>query len=151
MNKQLQLKDWVFEIGVTPQMMNAHVAINELLETHSVKATLRYVADNQDTLYQILLNVIREDYDDTFKLYGEEEDLPKAENDDELKKLFKPLHVTIHDTAKNGFNYVGFGFDAVWQEEHGIGVLLYKDRVVQHGGEDHSFLEYMATDDAELG
>ena len=143
--KELRLKNWSFEISTSPQ---CQVDIVELLEKQSVKTTLTYINDNQDAIYQQLINIVRADYDETFKLYGEDEEIPEVQNNDELLELLMPLHATIHETTKDGINYVGFGFDCSWQEEHGIGVLMYKDRVVQHGGEDHAFLEYMAEEDA---
>ena len=90
------------------------------------------------------MNIIREDYEKTFREYGEDEEIPLVENDSELKELIMPLRVSIHEIVKDGYNYVGFGFDCSWQEEHGIGILMYKDRIVQHGGEDHAFLGYMS-------
>jgi len=147
MSKDLRIKDWTFEISTTP---TATTEIDELLKGQTVQATIEYIAENQDAIQQLLMKIIQDDYDEAFKLYGEDEEIPEVENDDELKELLIPLGATIHDTVKDGFNYVGFGFDCSWQEEHGIGVLMYKDRVVQHGGEDHAFLEYMAEDDAKL-
>jgi len=147
MSKDLQLKDWTFELSTAP---SSQTELEELLKTKSAQATLQYITENQGTLQQLLMNVIRNDYDQAFELYSEDEEIPEVQNDDELKGLLMPLGATIHETVKDGFNYVGFGFDCSWQEEHGIGVLMYKDRIVQHGGEDHAFLEYMAEDDAKL-
>ena len=150
MNKELSLKDWNFEVNVTPDMMNAQMEIDEFLQKQSVKDTMQYITNNQDTILQLLMKVIRDDYDEAFRLYGEDEEIPEVESDEELKELIIPIAATFHDVVKDGFNYVGFGFEASWQVEHGIGVLMHKDRVVQHGGEDHAFLEYMAEDDAKL-
>jgi hypothetical protein len=151
MNTELRIKDWTFEISVTPSMPDTDIAIRELLEKQNVKDTLKYFNENQDQIQLKLMNVIREDYEETFKEYGEDEEIPAVENDSELKELLMPLRIYIHETVKDGYNYVGFGFDARWQEEHGIGVLMHKNRIVQHGGEDHAFLDYMSEEDAKLG
>ena len=39
-------------------------------------------------------------------------------------------------------------FYAVWDEEHGLGVMMYRNKVVAMGGADMSFLTWVAEKDA---
>lgn len=43
--------------------------------------------------------------------------------------------------------YVGYEFRCTWDEEHGMGVMTHKNRVVAIGGADVSILEWIAESD----
>ena len=47
--------------------------------------------------------------------------------------------------------YIGFELGCVWDEEHGLGVMTHRDRVVDVGGADTAFTEWIAENDAEKG
>ena len=148
MSNTINLNDWVFDISLPPDATE-DVDIEEFCKTETVERTLQYIADNQTDLQTLIMKIISEDYDKALKEYGEDEDIPVVKNEEELKELLMPLSVTIHSTVKDGYNYIGYGFDCSWEEEHGLGILTYKDTVIEHGGEDHAFLQWMSCQDAE--
>jgi hypothetical protein len=45
--------------------------------------------------------------------------------------------------------YLGFSFHVAWEPEHGLGVMVHGRRIVDVGGADTSFLEWIAERDAE--
>jgi hypothetical protein len=45
--------------------------------------------------------------------------------------------------------YVGFEFGCTWDDEHGLGVLMHGERVVDVGGAETAFLLWIAERDAE--
>jgi hypothetical protein len=55
-------------------------------------------------------------------------------------------NVHILSVARDG---IGLQFGCTWDEEHGLGVMTHRDRVVQVGGADTSFLTWIAEEDAE--
>ena len=46
---------------------------------------------------------------------------------------------------------MGFKFGCTWDDEHGLGVMTHRGHVVEVGGADTAFLEWIAEADAESG
>ena len=42
---------------------------------------------------------------------------------------------------KEGFTAIGFGFHCKWDEEHGLGVLTHKGKVMEVGAAETGFSE----------
>jgi len=69
------------------------------------------------------------------------------DNKNELNQLIYPIKIFIMDVEKDGFPYIGIQFDCKWDQEHGVGVMLYKDNVVDIGGSDTAFMSWIAEED----
>lgn len=65
--------------------------------------------------------------------------MPVAENSEQLRELIDLRQVHVHSWAREGIAYVGLQFGCTWDQEHGFGVLMHKDRVVEIGSADVSF------------
>lgn len=122
-----------------------------------VKA-LRHLLDNEATVATKVLKAIfeiypeeREAYKDGYDLTEKElnERLPDLKGASGLKKLMglSTVHVLYVESAKSA--YIGFEFGCVWEQEHGAGVMTHRNRVVEVGQADASFLEWIAEDDAK--
>jgi len=59
---------------------------------------------------------------------------------DDLRKHIGLATVYIHSTVKNGVAYVGYGFGCTWEEEHGLGAMTSKRRVLETGEEEVAFM-----------
>lgn len=134
--------------------------------TEQVKA-FQYLLDNEKVVFQNLLQAVfkvypkerdryrdgygySDDMDEEEKEEFEEEygdDVPVLKKPEELKKLIR-LH-TVHITEEENAAYVGFEFDCNWEEEHGLGVLMHKDTVVNVGPADVAFSSPEDEDDDE--
>jgi hypothetical protein len=66
-------------------------------------------------------------------------ELPGIESVEDMKEniLFQTFY--MHPYAKDGVAYTGLGFACTWDEEHGAGVLLHKDRIVDIGEGEQAF------------
>lgn len=64
---------------------------------------------------------------------------------------FKPVVglsiVHVMDSDKDGFAYIGYELGCDWDEEHGIGVMMHKDRVVEIGQAEISFNSWITYKD----
>jgi hypothetical protein len=65
--------------------------------------------------------------------------MPAVATVEELVALIDLRQVHIHPWLKDGIGYVGLQFGCTWDREHGLGVLLHRERVVDLGGADVSF------------
>jgi hypothetical protein len=65
--------------------------------------------------------------------------MPTVQSEKELSRLIDLRHVHVHPWIKDGVGYVGLQFGCTWDQEHGFGVLMHRDRVVTVGSADVSF------------
>lgn len=83
--------------------------------------------------------------------YDEEEGatLPAISDPSGLRTLTGLSNVHVLYVKKGDAAYIGFEFGCAWNQEHGAGVMTHLGRVVAVGHADHSFLEWIAEDDAK--
>lgn len=118
-----------------------------------------YFVGNPDAIYRNLMQAVFEIYPqerESFREgYGWSEDLdedekeefeddygifvPELELPDDLKKIICLRILHIGSEARDGYSYTGLEFDCNWEEEHGLGVLMHKDKVIKIGFAEVSF------------
>ena len=65
--------------------------------------------------------------------------MPSVQSLEELRPLIGLMVVWVHPWTKEGMAFVGLEFHCTWDQEHGVGVLMHRDRVVSIGDADHAF------------
>lgn len=58
---------------------------------------------------------------------------PNISGIEDIKKVIGLSYLHVMSSDKDDFAYVGFELDCEWNEEHGIGVIMHKDRIVKIG------------------
>lgn len=110
-----------------------------------------YLKANEPSVAAAVLRAIFDRYPSEREKYGYEEDeadlMPEIARPDDLKNLMGLGAVHVLSVTKDGTAYLGFEFGCTWDNEHGLGVMTHKDRVVDVGGADTSFLEWIAERD----
>lgn len=86
------------------------------------------------------------------ELYGySEEDaailMPDVNDPFEFNLLIGLSTIHLLNVSKDGIAYVGYEFGCNWDDEHGLGVMTHKDRVIEIGGVDTAFLSWVAERD----
>lgn len=126
-------------------------------------AAFKYLATNEEKITNAILDKLFEDWSairaEWLPLLGYDSEMEEAEDDeerediqaeydqilpdakvpDDLKAVIGLHCVHIQTICKEGFAYVGFEFGCTWETEHGYGVLIHKDRVVDTGHASVSF------------
>jgi hypothetical protein len=120
-----------------------------------VKA-FQYLMDHDTAISNSVLQGILREYPRMQDQYGYDDNqaqelMPDIASAKDLCTLIGLSNVHVLPVAKDGVAYVGLEFGCTWDDEHGLGVMTYKDRVIQVGGADTAFLEWIAADDAESG
>jgi hypothetical protein len=104
-----------------------------------------FLRDNAELLRDRVTRAIFEEYPrmrETFAdFFGEdlEARMPELRDPADLKSLIGLSTVHISDVSKDGVAYVGFEFGCEWEEEHGLGVITHKDRIIEVGDSETAF------------
>ena len=72
---------------------------------------------------------------------------PDIDSVDDIRSMIGLRSVCIHKFAKDNLPYIGLEFKCLWDNEHMAGVMLNGTRVVEAGGGDTAFLEWIAERD----
>ncbi|WP_425077861.1 DUF6985 domain-containing protein [Psychroserpens sp. S379A] len=111
-----------------------------------------YVIENQETIKEIILVALLKKYPEIQNTYDYEPDekeeiMPDISNINEFKTLIGLSRLHFVNVHKDNVGYVGFEFGCEWDDEHGLGIMTYMDRVIKIGGADCSFLQWVAEED----
>ena len=113
-------------------------------------AAYAYLKDSQTKVAEVVLRAVvgyvrklkRNGYFD-----ADTDPAPAIERSADLKRHVSVQGVQVMEYAKAGHAYVGLSFRCTWDEEHQLGLMLHKSRVVAVGQADTSFDHYAAKDD----
>jgi len=123
--------------------------------------TLDRLAADQSELHSVVVAALRAHYAqlrpkyvDFARKYPEfmgdpDLSMPAFPDDRRLSDLHELQVIYIHNVSESALAYVGFLFSATWEPEHGVGVLVHGTRVVEVGGADTAFLEWIAEKDRD--
>lgn len=104
----------------------------------------RYFIENEATVGDAVITALLRDYQERWEErrgqmepYWPEDELdaalPKLASSGGLRNLIRLERVEIHEAEEDGCAYVGLAFECSWDEDHGIGVRLCRDQVVEIG------------------
>lgn len=126
--------------------------VDEVTEIHEVG--YNYLVLMQKEILDKIFHVVFENYSSWQDEYGYDDEekavfMPDISSVAGLKALMYPEKVFIMDVENEKMPYIGVQFKCKWDEEHGVGMMLYKDRVVKVGGADTAFMTWIAEEDKE--
>jgi hypothetical protein len=159
---EVRLRAWHDLLGVKANDRVEIVFLSEDEEPgDELIAAVRGVIDDQLSLRDAVLSAIQRHYNSVRPKYiafaqrvptfmGDPEvSMPENPKPSALAALHTLDGIFVHAVVKDGLAYVGFSFSAAWEPEHGLGVLTHGHRVVEVGGADTSFLEWLAEKDRD--
>jgi hypothetical protein len=109
-----------------------------------------YLTQNQEQIKTAILQGLLKEYKNLQELYGYAEDdelMPEIDNVSQFKNLIGLSTVHILNVNKDDIAYVGYQFGCTWDDEHGLGFMTHKDRIIEVGGADISFMTWVAKRD----
>ncbi len=117
-------------------------------------SAFQFLLDNEQAVTNAILREIFRRYPEEQKAYGYSRKeaakyMPNLTSADQLRLLIGLGHVHMLNVAKDGLAYIGFQIGCKWDDDHGVGVMTHRDRIVRVGGADTSFLEWIAQEDAK--
>ncbi len=75
--------------------------------------------------------------------------MPELREPTDLIGRIDVREAVVHRIERDGMAYIGLLFGCTWDQEHGLGVMLHRDRVVKCGGADTGLLGWIAMRDLE--
>lgn len=117
-------------------------------------AAYHFLINQQAQIQDAILTALLSQYKELQALYdyAPEEALqymPDVSDPAGFKPLIGLSSVYILEVSKDNVAYVGYGFGCAWDDEHGLGVMTHKDRIVEIGGIDSAFLTWVAKQDLD--
>ncbi|MCR9289728.1 MAG: hypothetical protein NXI23_20325 [Bacteroidetes bacterium] len=108
---------------------------------------IEFLIENEQLIKETIMNKLLPYYTQLRIDWGEEDWMPKVHSKEDFKNMIGLSWIHVLNVEKEGIAYIGFEMGCQWDEEHGLGVMLHKDRVVEIGGADSSFLSWVAEKD----
>lgn len=137
--------------GTVEVMVGEYVSSPEFLSLtdEHVNAYGFTVAD-QHQVKENILNALMPYYRQVQEDYGLDEDGSSPVTAiEQFKDLVGLSRIHLLDVSKDGYAYVGYEFGCTWDEEHGLGVMTHKDRVIEIDSADIAFNTWTAQEDAD--
>ncbi|MGB1252604.1 MAG: DUF6985 domain-containing protein [Candidatus Promineifilaceae bacterium] len=128
------------DLNVTPYDSNI-----SRMPTPAQGDALAFHIQNGDRVFTAVLEMLLPYYQRMRPKYvdylGDDADqlMPEVTQHEALTPLIDLQQVHIHPWEKLGVGYVGLQFGCTWDIEHGLGVMMHNDRVVELGGADVAF------------
>jgi hypothetical protein len=113
-------------------------------------AAFWHLLDEEPALFKAVLKAAFEYYQRCRKMSWPGADgrpLGALKSPSALKRYLGLGTVHLLPVAKDGLGYIGFELGCSWDDEHGLGVMTHGRRVVELGGADSAFLEWIAEAD----
>ncbi|NER15092.1 hypothetical protein GWK08_16680 [Leptobacterium flavescens] len=92
---------------------------------------IKFLKKNSELVRDSLLNGLLSDYPNAKEIY--EDFMPEINSVEDYKNNLGVAFLHIMDSEKEGYAYIGFELGCSWDNEHGVGVMMHKDRVVKIG------------------
>ncbi len=125
-------KEQLIREGVTYKYLGINKNIN--IPTYEQKNALIYLFNNDVELGQTIIDFIFQEYSKLREYYNEPEDMPKISSSAELNTLIELTSIFILYNNHEEISFIGFYFGGCqWDDEHGLGVLTHKNKIVKFG------------------
>ncbi len=107
---------------------------------------INYLIENSENLRKSLFTALKKEYPRLKKIHNYHNEneysrssFPDIESLEDFSKVFGVGNVFVLTPEKEGISYIGLECGCTWDEEHGLGFILHKDRLINIGGADIAF------------
>jgi hypothetical protein len=113
--------------------------------TESQVKSIKYLFENSYHVRDALLNRLWKDLPNLEEIYADA--IPTIKDILDFKDVLGLSNIHVMSSEKDAFSYIGFELGCEWDEEHGVGVMMHKKRVVAIGQADTAFDDWVTFDD----
>ena len=104
-----------------------------------------FLKENAKSIRDSLLKELINQYPDAKEIY--EDLMPEINSINDYKNNLGLAFLHVMDIGKENHAYIGFELGCTWDEEHGVGIMMHKDRVVKIGLAEESFNHWNCYED----
>jgi hypothetical protein len=120
--------------------------------TNSHVNAYNFLILNQENIKKKILNALLIEYpnlilDCEFEIEAGKENIHEITNINQFNELIGLSNIHILNIYQEDTAYVGYEFGCNWGEEHELGILTHKERIIEIGRADSSFLTWIAEKD----
>lgn len=113
-----------------------------------------YLMEFQEQVQEQILLALMNEYSSLREMYGYDADvaaklMPDISDPRQFKKLIGLSAVHLLNVSRDDIAYVGYEFGCTWDDEHGLGVMTHKDRIIEIGDASTAFLTWIADKDRD--
>ncbi len=119
-------------------------------------AALQYLTDHPDQIRAALFAALADEYPKLKEMYGLDPDdpemlewFPEVREPKDFARVFGVGNLFVLDERYEGVAYLGLECGCTWDDEHGLGIVLHRDRVIEVGQADIAFSSWPARRDLE--
>ena len=106
---------------------------------------IKFLVDNSDSVRNALLVGLLNELPSLKEIYDDL--IPDINNIEDFKNFIGLANLHVMTSDKDDFAYIGFELGCNWDDEHGVGIMMHKDRVVAIGQAETSFNSWVTFDD----
>ena len=128
------------EHGITPEQL----------------AALQYLTEHPTEVRSALFAALAEEYPKLKEQYGLDPDdpemlewFPEVREPADFARVFGVGNLFVLEEHHDGLAYLGLECGCTWDDEHGLGFVLHRDRVIEVGQADTAFSPWPARKDIE--
>lgn len=152
----INLKDWLLFFSENEETLD-YVILDEdsdEIEEHTTEHNngIEYLQNNQTRILESILSELLSKYPELQEIYDYPEDekqdfMPDISIIKDFADLLSPSTFYITSVFKDDIPYIGYMFSCSWDQEHGLGVMTHKDKIIEIGGADTAFSTWSAEED----
>lgn len=109
---------------------------------------IKYLVDNSDIVRDALLTGLLNEIPELKEIY--EDLIPEIHKIEDFRNCIGLGNIHLMSSDKDNFAYIGFELGCDWDEEHGVGVMMHKDRVIAIGQADTAFNSWVPFEDSRI-
>lgn len=131
--------------GLVKVLINGRQVDYVKTTTQEQISALNFLYQNADKIRDEILNALFNELPEIKDIY--EDMVPEIKSISDFKNVLGLSIIHVMDSDKDGFAYLGYELGCDWDDEHGIGIMMHKDRVVEIGQADTSFNSWITYKD----
>lgn len=108
---------------------------------------LNYFKENSELIAKSISEFIFEEREPMEEVFGDFneanfEGFPYLKSSEEVFKYISFSSIYIHSDAKDNISFIGLTGNCTWDSEHGLGLVIYKNKIVDFAGWDCGYSYY---------
>jgi len=115
------------------------------ISTQEQVNAIDFLYNNHERIRDEILTKLFQELPEIKEIY--EDLVPETDEISDFKNIPGLSIIHIMESDKEGFAYVGYEFGCNWEDEHGIGIMTHKDKVIEIGQADVSFNSWITYKD----